>query len=113
MNRIKRRVWVIAGLYRCLLMLPIVGFSPYLRQISWWQLLLVLIGSENDVVVEPRHIVLVAYNLVSLIVFIDIVIAVVIVEGRIRDTHRWAHAARTTSLGLEQILFTSVVHELK
>jgi hypothetical protein len=74
--------------------------------------LLVLIGSENDVVVEPRHIILVAYNLVSLIVFIDIV-AVVIVEGRVRDTHRGAHAARTTSLSLEQILFTSAVHELK
>ena len=113
MNRIKRRVWVIAGLYRSLLMLPIVGtFSPSLRQISWWQLLLILVGSENDIVVEPRHIVLVAYNLVSLIVFIDIV-AVVIVEGRVRDTHRGAHAARTTSLGLEQILFTSAVHELK
>jgi membrane protein required for beta-lactamase induction len=112
MNRIKRRVWVIAGLYRCLLMLPIVGSSSSLRQISWWQLLLVLIGSENDVVVEPRHIILVAYNLVSLIVFIDIV-AVVIVEGRVRDTHRGAHAARTTSLSLEQILFTSAVHELK
>jgi membrane protein required for beta-lactamase induction len=93
-------------------MLPIVGSSSSLRQISWWQLLLVLVGSENDVVVEPRHIVLVAYNLVSLIVFIDIV-AVVIVKGRVRDTHRWAHAARPTSLGLEQILFTSAVHELK
>jgi membrane protein required for beta-lactamase induction len=112
MNRIKRRVWVIAGLYRSLFILPIVGSSSSLRQISWWQLLLILIGSENNIVVEPRHIVLVAYNLVSLIVFIEIV-AVVIVEGRIRDTHRWAHAARTTSLGLEQILFTSAVHELK
>jgi membrane protein required for beta-lactamase induction len=112
MNRIKLRVWVIGGLYRCLFMLPIVGSSSSLRQISWWQLLLILIGSENDVVVEPRHIVLVAYNLVSLIVFIEIV-TVVIVEGRVRDTHRGAHAARTTSLGLEQILFTSAVHELK
>jgi membrane protein required for beta-lactamase induction len=112
MNRIKRRVWVIAGLYRSLFILPIVGSSSSLRQISWWQLLLVLVGSENDVVVQPRHIVLVAYNLVSLIVFIEIV-AVIIVEGRVRDTHRGAHAARTTSLSLEQILFTSAVHELK
>lgn len=111
MHRFKCRVWVIFCLYCSFLLLTSINFdSISFRQICWrWQLLLLLIGSENNIVVKPRYIVLVAYNLIPLIVSL-IIVAVVVFKGRIRNTDWRAQAACATSLSLEQLLFAFTVH---
>ena len=110
MPSIDCRVWIIGSLEsRFLILFPIHIVSSTLRQIYWWQLLLVLIGCKDNIVVQPWDIVLVTYNLVPLILPL-IIVAVFIIKCRVWDTHRRAHATRPTSLSLQQMLFTIAAH---